>query len=66
MHELSIEKILLFKESENERKVRLDEMIHIEIVKVEEAREHLKLMIDLEKERFELDKKQLKIEAKKK
>jgi hypothetical protein len=41
-------------------------MVHIEIVKVEEAREHLKLMIDLEKERFELDKKQLKIEAKKK
>jgi hypothetical protein len=41
-------------------------MVHIEIVKVEEAREHLKLMIDLEKEMFELDKKQLKIEAKKK
>jgi hypothetical protein len=30
MHELSIEKILLFKESEAERKVRLDEYIESE------------------------------------
>jgi hypothetical protein len=37
MHELFIEKILLFKESETERKFRLDEMVHIEKVKVEEA-----------------------------
>jgi hypothetical protein len=66
MHELSIQKISLFKESETERKVRLDEMVHIEKVKVEETREHRKIMIDLEKERLELDKKWLQIEAKKK
>jgi muramoyltetrapeptide carboxypeptidase LdcA involved in peptidoglycan recycling len=59
MHELSIEKILLFKESEAERKVQLNEMVNIEKVKVEEAREHCKVMIDLEKERLELDKKWL-------
>jgi maltodextrin utilization protein YvdJ len=59
MHELSIEKISLFKESEAERKVQLNEMVNIEKVKVEEAREHCKVMIDLEKERLELDKKWL-------
>jgi hypothetical protein len=59
MHELSIQKISLFKESETERKVRLDEMVHIEKVKVEETREHRKIMIDLEKERLELDKRWL-------
>jgi hypothetical protein len=57
IHELSIEKISLFKESEAEWKVRLDEMVHIEKVKVEEAWEHHKIMIDLEKEMLELDKK---------
>jgi hypothetical protein len=66
MHELSIENVSLFKESEVERKVELDEMVNIEKVKVEEAREHRKVMVDLEKERFELDKKRLQIEAKKK
>jgi hypothetical protein len=66
MHELSIEKVSLFKESEVERKARLDEMVNIEKVKVEEAREHRKVMIDLEKERLELDKKQLQIKAEKK
>jgi hypothetical protein len=59
MHEVSIEKILLFKESEAERKVQLAEMVNIEKVKVEEAREHRKMMIDLEKEMLELDKKRL-------
>jgi hypothetical protein len=58
MHELSIEKILLFKESETEWKVRLDEMVNIEKVKVE-VREHRKIMIELEKEMLKLDKKQL-------
>jgi hypothetical protein len=58
MHELSIEKILLFKESETEWKVRLDEMVNIEKVKVEEVREHRKIMIELEKEMLKLDKKQ--------
>jgi hypothetical protein len=66
MHVLSIEKISLLKESETERKVQLDEMVNIEKVKVDEAREHRKLMIDLEKERLELDKKRLQIEAEKK
>jgi hypothetical protein len=56
MHGLSIEKISLFKECEAERKVRLDEMVNIEKVKVEEAREHRKITIDLSKERLELDK----------
>jgi hypothetical protein len=41
-------------------------MVNIEKVKVEEAREHHKVMIDLEKERLELDKKRLQIEAEKK
>jgi hypothetical protein len=66
MQELSIEKISLFKESEAEQKVRIDEMTNIEKVKVEEAREHRKVMIDLEKEKLELDKKRLQIEAEKK
>jgi hypothetical protein len=38
MHELSIEKILLFKESEGERKFRRDEMVNLEKVKLDEAR----------------------------
>jgi hypothetical protein len=63
---LSIEKISLFKESEAKQKVRLDEMVNIEKVNIEEAREHRKIMIDLEKERLELDKKPLQIEAEKK
>jgi hypothetical protein len=41
-------------------------MVNIEKVKVEEAREHHKVMIDLEKEMLELDKKRLQIEAEKK
>jgi hypothetical protein len=55
----------LFKESEAKRKVRLDEMVNIEKVKFEEAKNHHKMM-DLEKERLELNKKQLQIEAEKK
>jgi ABC-type phosphate transport system auxiliary subunit len=41
-------------------------MVNIEKVKVEEARKHRNVMIDLEKERLELDKKRLQIEAEKK
>jgi hypothetical protein len=52
MYEMSIEKISLFKESEAEQKIRLDEMVNIEKVKVDEAREHRKMMIDLEKVRM--------------
>jgi hypothetical protein len=66
MHELSIEKISLFKKSEAERKVRLDVIVNIEKVKVDKAREHHKVMIDLENERLELDMKRLQIEAEKK
>jgi hypothetical protein len=54
MHELSIEKILLFKESEAEWKVRLDEMVNIEKLKVEKAMEHRKMMIDLKKRKVEV------------
>jgi hypothetical protein len=66
MHELSMEKISLFKESEAEQKVQLDDMVNIEKVMVEEAREHRKMMINLEKEILELDKKRLQIKAEKK
>jgi hypothetical protein len=41
-------------------------MVNIEKVKVEETREHRKVMIDLRKEMLELDKKRLQIEAEKK
>jgi hypothetical protein len=51
MHELPIEKISLFKESEAEWKVRLDEMVNIEKLKVEKAMEHCKMMIDLKKKK---------------
>jgi hypothetical protein len=52
MYEMSIEKISLFKESEVEQKIRLDEMVNIEKVNVDQAREHRKMMIDLEKGRM--------------
>ena len=50
---------------QGERKTRLDEIITIEKVKVEEAREHRKKMLDIEKERLALDKQQLHMEAEK-
>ena len=52
MHDLSVQKIELFKETEGERKTRLDEIVTIEKVKVEEAREHRKMMLDIERERW--------------
>ncbi|KAG8075975.1 hypothetical protein GUJ93_ZPchr0006g45573 [Zizania palustris] len=66
MHDLSIQKIELFKEIEDERKIRLDEIVSLEKVKVEEAREHRRTMIELERERLALDKQHLNIEAEKK
>lgn len=66
MHDLYVQKIELFKETEDERKVRLDEIVSLEKVKVEEAREHRKTMIELERERLALDKQRLNMEAEKK
>ncbi|CAO2167252.1 unnamed protein product, partial [Urochloa humidicola] len=56
MHDLSVQKIELFKETECERKARLDEIVTLEKVKVEEAREHRKMMLDIERERLAMDK----------
>ncbi|CAN6166513.1 unnamed protein product [Urochloa humidicola] len=63
MHELSVHKIDLFKETEAERKARLDEMVALEKVKVEEAREHRKQMLELEKERLAMEQKRLQMEV---
>ncbi|KAJ1289788.1 hypothetical protein BS78_02G191300 [Paspalum vaginatum] len=63
MHELSVQKMSLFKESEDERKARLDEIVTLEKVEVEEAREHCRTMVELEKERLALDKQHLQMEA---
>ena len=65
IHDLSVQKIELFKETEGERKARLDEIVTLEKVKVEEAREHRKKMLDIEKERLALDKQRLHMEAEK-
>ena len=48
---------------QGERKTRLDEIVTIEKVKVEEAREHRKMMLDIERERLALDKQRLQNEA---
>ena len=53
MHDLSIQKIELFKETEGERKARIDEIDTLEKVKVEEAREHRKKMLDIDRERVQ-------------
>ncbi|CAN6222297.1 unnamed protein product, partial [Urochloa humidicola] len=66
MHDLSIQKIELFKETEGERKARLDEIVTLEKVKVEEAREHRKMMLDIERERLAMDKQRFLMEAEKK
>ncbi|CAN6343918.1 unnamed protein product, partial [Urochloa humidicola] len=63
IHELSVQKIELFKETEAERKARLDEMVSLEKVKVEEAREHRKQMLELEKERLAMEQKRLQMEV---
>ena len=56
----------MFKETEGERKAPLDEIVTIEKVKIEEAREHRKMMLDIERERLALDKQRLQNEAEKK
>lgn len=66
MHELSVQKMELFKESEIERKVRLDEIVSLEKAKAEEAGEHRKAMVELERERLAMDKQRLQMKAEKK
>ena len=46
-------------------KARLDEIVTLEKVKVEEVREHRKKMLDIERERLALDKQRLHMEAEK-
>ena len=66
IHDLSVQKIELFKETEGERKARLDEIVTLEKVKAEKAREHRKKMLDIERERLALDKQWLQNETEKK
>ncbi|KAF8780008.1 hypothetical protein HU200_002020 [Digitaria exilis] len=66
MHELSVQRIELFKETEGERKARLDEMVALEKAKAEEAREHRKMMLEIERERLALDKQRLRMDDEKK
>ncbi|KAG2626308.1 hypothetical protein PVAP13_3KG347200 [Panicum virgatum] len=56
MHDLSVQKIELVKETEGERKTRLDEIVTIEKVETGEAREHRKVMLDIEREMLAPDK----------
>src|SRR6266540_2909383 len=55
MHGLSIEKIALFKDTEVERKARLDDILSLEKAKVEDVREHRRMMLELERERLAMD-----------
>ncbi|CAL5018056.1 unnamed protein product [Urochloa decumbens] len=66
IHDLSVQKIELFKETEGERKARLDEIVTLEKVKVEEAREHRKMKLDIEREKLALERRRLDMEAEKK
>ncbi|CAL5029276.1 unnamed protein product [Urochloa decumbens] len=66
MHDLTAQKIELFKDTKIERKVRHDEIVALEKVKVEEAREHRKLVLELEKKRLDMEEKRLQMEAEKK
>ncbi|CAL5075931.1 unnamed protein product [Urochloa decumbens] len=66
LHELSVQKIELLKDTEAERKTRLDEIVALEKMKAEEAREHRKMMLELEKERLAMDQIRLQMEAEKK
>ncbi|OEL30397.1 hypothetical protein BAE44_0008585 [Dichanthelium oligosanthes] len=65
MHDLSIQKMSFFKETEEDRKTRLEEMLNLEKVKVEEAREHRRMLVQLERERLDMDKKRLDMQAQK-
>jgi hypothetical protein len=69
MHQLPAQEIELFKETketEVQRKARLDEIVTLEKVKVEEAHEHRRMMLELERERLAMDKQRLQMEAEKK
>jgi hypothetical protein len=56
----------MLKVIEVERKVRLDEMVTLEKQKVDGAREHRQVMLELEKKRLAMEEKRLQMEAKKK
>jgi hypothetical protein len=66
VHDLSTQKFEMLKVIEVERKVRLDEMVTLEKQKVDEAREHRQVMLELEKKRLAMEEKRLQMEAKKK
>jgi len=51
----------LFKDTEVERKARLDDIIILEKTKVEDAREHQRMMLELERERLEMERKRLEL-----
>ncbi|OEL17101.1 hypothetical protein BAE44_0021880, partial [Dichanthelium oligosanthes] len=65
MQVLSIQKMSFFKETEEDRKSSLEEMLNLEKVKVEEAREHRRTLVQLERERLDMDKKRLVMKAQK-
>ncbi|TVU25779.1 hypothetical protein EJB05_28288, partial [Eragrostis curvula] len=65
MHDLSVQKVELFKETEAERKARLSEMLALEKVKANETREHRQSMLELEKKRVAMEKKRLQMKAQK-
>ncbi|KAF8698784.1 hypothetical protein HU200_035042 [Digitaria exilis] len=66
MHDVSVQRIELFKETEGERKARLDEMVALEKAKADEAREHCKMMLEIERERLALGKQRLRMDDEKK
>jgi hypothetical protein len=65
MEDISVRKIEALKEAEVERKIKLNEILNLEKVKAEEARQHRLLMLDLERERLAMEKRRLEMEAKK-
>ncbi|TVU24057.1 hypothetical protein EJB05_26452, partial [Eragrostis curvula] len=65
MHDLSVQKVELFKETEAERKARLSEMFALEKAKATETREHRLIMVELEKKRLALEEKRLEMKAEK-
>ncbi|TVU25786.1 hypothetical protein EJB05_28295, partial [Eragrostis curvula] len=65
MHDLSVQKVELFKETEAEKKARLSEMLALEKVKANETREHRQSMLELEKKRVAMEEKRLQMKAQK-
>ncbi len=66
MHDLLIEKIAFFRESESDRKARLDDIISLDKAKADEARDHRRMMLELERERVAMERKRLQMEEDKK